>query len=192
MTVLLVILLLALAVGYPYLSAVFLRSRMLRRLERTCRDCGFRFRPLRSFFWFVRNRGGRYDLIIENKTQVFAVKLWSAYRRDGILVITEKGRVFVRRYAPILLDVRRDAKEARADSRQRPVCRTVTPLSEKDRRPLTKILLVYPSYRAILRQDKGEELPLKSGDVAFDKTILTPSALEKLLRERGEGSESQP
>ena len=176
-----VILLFLAALGYPYWWSAILRYRMLRRLGQTCRAHGYRLRSLRGTLLFVRNRGQKYDFLIENKEQVFAVKLWSAYRRDSALVITRNLRIFERRYAPILLDVRRDAKAARSEGRARVVPRTKLSLSAKDSRKLTRVLLVYPSYSAILRQETAGERRLRSGDLVFDKQLHTPSSLEGLL-----------
>lgn len=184
MLALLVIVLLIFALGYPYLSAMLSRHRMMKRLKKTCRDCGFRFRPLRRVTLLIRNRGNRYDFLIENKTQVLAVKLWSAYRQGSVLVVTDRGRVFERRYAPILMDVRRNAKVSKMEGRRQAVRRTQLPISTKDPRPQTKLLLVYPSYREVLRQVGEQEHPLSSGDVIFDKRLVSPSALERLLREQ--------
>ena len=184
MLALLVIVLLLFTLGYPYLSAMLARYRMLRQLKKTCGECGFRLRPLRRGTFVIRNRGNRYDFLIENKTQALAVKLWSAYRKGSVLVVTDRGRVFERRYAPILMDVRRNARASKMEGRRQAVRRTQSPISPKDPRPLTKLLLVYPSYREVLRQTGEGELPLSSGDVIFDKRLVSPSALERLLREQ--------
>ncbi len=177
-----VIILLAVGLGYPYWWTAILRCRMIRRLRRVCGECGFRLRPLRKLWFFARNRGDRYDLFIENKERIFAVKLWSAYRRDDRLVITKRGRIYIRRYAPIVLDVRRGAKAAKNEGREYAIPRTRLPVSQKEKRDITRILLVYPSFRAILRSDEKGESRLISGDSVFDKRLHTPSSLEGVLR----------
>ncbi len=178
-----VIILFLVALGYPYWWAAILRWRMVRRLGRVSRECGFRLRPLRKPLLFIRNRGQHYDFLIENKERIFAIKLWSAYRADSFLVITEHLRVFQRKYAPVPLDVRRNAKAAKSEGRARPVPRTKLSLSLKETRSLTRVFLVYPSYRAILRQERTGERRLMSGDSVFDKILYSPSALEGVLRD---------
>lgn len=177
-----VIVLFAVALGYPYWWAAILRYRMIRRLRGVCRERGLRLRPLRKFLVPIRNRGAEYDLLIENKERIFAVKLWSAYRRGDTLVVTKNGQVRHRRYAPVVLDVRRGAKPARSESGARSVRRTKLSLSPKETRTVTRILLVYPSYRAILREEGRGERRLASGDPIFDKQLHSPSSLESLLR----------
>ena len=190
MAIIVIVLLLAAMLGYPYWSAAILRTRMLRRLKRTCREMGFRLRPLRSNLFFLRNRADSYDLLIEGRDRIYAVKLWSAYRRDGTLLITRDGRVRERRQAPVVLDVRRDARGARSEGRAFPVRRTRLALSPKEKRTVTRLLLVYPAYRSIVRQTETGEIPLRCGDDFLDKMLITPIALEKRLRENsveGEG-----
>ena len=183
--VIFVIILLAAGLSYPYWWACILRYRMVASLRRICAECGFRLRPLRRLWIFVRNRGERYDLLIENRERILAVKLWSAYRRDDSLVITRLGRVYRRRYAPVVLDVRRDAVAAKGEGRAHSVRRTKLLVSPRETREITRVLLIYPSYRAILCSDGKQEKRLVSGDLIFDKRLHTPSSLEGLLRDLG-------
>ena len=191
MIVLLAVFFLTAMFGYPYWWAAICRMRMLRRLERVCRENGFRFRPLKKPLWFVRNRGDKYELLIENQTRVLAVKLWSAYRRDSVLVLARDGKISERRQAPVVLDVRRNAQGTKSVRGGGRVRRTILPLSQKDRRSVTKLLLVYPSYQKMMRQTGEGEISLHSGDVIFDKILISPSALEKLLTEEKIEKEGQ-
>ena len=51
---------------------------------------------------------------------------------------------------------------------------------------IVNVLMLYPSYRKVILERNGEERILNSGDVFFDKIILTPFAFCKMLSESEE------
>ena len=181
MLIVLVILLLIAALSYPYLSAAIAKYRMLRRLARVSRSLGFRFRH-RGSLSLSRNRGRRYDLLIETERRIYAVKLWSAYRNGSVLLLGERGRVREQRRIHEPLAVRRKKPQYHR-SLALAVPRTRLMLRKTEKRPVTRILLVYPSYREILVKKRDQILRLSSGDPIFDKLLYSPSAFEKLLRQ---------
>lgn len=184
MLVFLAILLLAAALCYPYLSAAISKHRMLRRLAKLSRSLGFRFRH-RGMAFLSRNRGRQYELLIENDRRIYAVKLWSAYRNGTSLLLGERGRVRERRRVIEPLSVRRK-KPYDHRSFALAVPRTRLSLRKKEKRAVTRILLVYPSYREILTKKEGRVVRLSSGDAIFDKLLYSPSALEQMLRREAE------
>ena len=189
--IIVILLLLAATLGYPYLSAAILRHRMLCRLEAVCHAAGYRLRRLRRPILLSRNRSGRYDLLIENRTEVLAVKLWSAYRR-GTSLICEGGRVRERHTVSPPLRVNKDELPRSRDGRLLPVRRTRSPLHPNDRRTLTRILLIYPSYRSVSVSRDGGERVLSSGkDTVFDKLLFSPSSLQSYVEARGENSKAR-
>ena len=184
----LVILLLCVLPFYPYLSAVVAKHRMLRRLRRVCGECGYRYRPLRRHPALALHGGEGYELVVESKTRVLTIKLHSAYRRGTVLVLREDGSVLERQDAPLLMDVRRGARASRIERRERRLRPIPLPTSPKETRPVTGFLLVYPSYREVLRQRGDREERLTGGDRVLGMRLISPSALEALLRQTGEGS----
>ena len=187
------ILLAVAALSYPYAAAAVSRFRMLRRLARVSRGLGFRFRH-RGMPSVARNRGRRYDLLIENEEKIFAVKLWSAYRRDSALLVNEIGEIRERRRIREPLSVRRK-KPQHHRSLALAVPRTRLTLRKTESRSVTRILLVYPSYREVLAERDCRTVRLGSGDNLFDKLLYSPSAFEALLRResaRGCDAKSEP
>ena len=179
MLIFLAILLLAAALCYPYLSAAISKYRMLRRLAGISRSLGFRFRH-KGMACLSRNRGRQYDLLIENERRIYAVKLWSSYRNGTTLLLGKQGRVREQRRVVEPLSVgRKKPYEHRSFALAVP--RTRLTLRKNEKRSVTRILLVYPSYREILAKKEGRVTRLSSGDPIFDKLLYTPSALEQLL-----------
>ena len=186
MLLFLVIVLLSVILAYPYASAAILKFRMLRRLIRVSRSAGYRVHKLKPAACLSPNRSASYDLLIGKEGRIFAIKLWSAYHRRRTLLLRETGRVSERWRTSEPLRVRRKAATSVMESRPRSVPRTKLPESVAKKKGLQRILLVYPSYSEI-RVIRGErELRLSSGDGIFDKRLLTPTALESLLTEKGE------
>ena len=51
---------------------------------------------------------------------------------------------------------------------------------------IINVILVYPSYKNIILDKGGEERVLHSGDLFFDKVILTPLAFGRILSQSSE------
>ena len=50
-------------------------------------------------------------------------------------------------------------------------------------REIERVLLVYPSYESIRAESGRGFVTLKTGDTVFDKTLYSPSAFVKRLKE---------
>ena len=75
-------------------------------------------------------------------------------------------------------------KSARYSARQ--VNKTVYNFKTPNGKKIINILLIYPSYRNVILERNGEEKIMQSGDVFFDKIMLTPYAFLKMLSDPDE------
>lgn len=175
------ILLVAAGVASPYILVAVKRRKMLRRLCTAARRCGFRVRSRRRFAHLAPNRGREYDLLFECKTHAYAVKLWSAVRKNTSLVIrggyaAEVGKIS----AP--LETGRNAEGGFFGVGKRvPV--TKNKFRMKRAKTVKNILLIYPPYREMTVVNSSVRKKLAFGDEIFGKTLLLPGDFEKLLEE---------
>ena len=183
MLVLVILLLLTVALLLPYGITLGLNARMLRRLERTCRETGFRMKRLHPILLPPRGRGRRYDLLLENRERIYAVKLWSATHTGCSLVVTGTGQVYEQKRGLLPMDLKQENRDLRAKGAKAAVPRTVLSLPVGEKRPVTRILLQYPAYREVLAETEQGLRRLSSGSPIFDKLLYSPSAFETLLRE---------
>lgn len=178
-----VCLLLATLLIYPYASVVLCRRAALKRIGDTVRRSGGRMRRLRRTALFSRNRASWYDLWIEKGEIVYAVKLWSARRRQVDLLISSDGLVAEEHVTREPLTPKRNVKERVLRSRFRPVPKTKLSLPVPKGKTLCKILLIYPSYQSVRGYHHMQWVEIQSGARIFDKLFYSPSAFEKLLAE---------
>ena len=176
------VLLIAAAVAYPYVEGILLKAQMLKRLRIEARDAGFKYRRFYKNIFLVRNRATRYDLIIYDEKRIFAVKLWSSYFQGSSLVLTEMGRVIERRKTRPVFNLRTRSADF-VLSRPQSVRPTKIAKRYTVNREMERILLIYPSYDKIIAKRGAGEVILKSGDELFFKTIYSPSAFVKHIKE---------
>lgn len=174
--------LLILFVCTPYINVVLKRRRMLKRITAVARSSGFRVRYLHRFVCFSPNRLGAFDVLFENRSRAIAVKLWSAVKKDGALVIRENGTFYRTRTVPEPFEPdKKRRRELRSGVRRVAVTRKNFKL-KKDK-PLTKVLLYYPPDREIAVQFADGRIGIPEvGDRVFDKQLCSPSRLEAMLK----------
>lgn len=182
-----VVALVALGVLSPYLIIARKRSRMLRRLSAIARRSGFRVRRLHRFVCFSQNTGRGYDLLFETNTHAYAVKLWSAHKKNAELLVRD-GRVCEAVEVSDALDPK-SKKPRRVSTAQRRVPVTRNNFKVKKGKPVVGIMLCYPPYKAITVGTRSGERSLAVGDKLFDKQICLPITLEQLLGEPKEITE---
>ena len=176
------ILLLVGAWVYPYVNAVVLKARMVNKLLRIAEKEGFRHRRSFKSIFLTRNLSRKYDIIIYNEKKLYAVKLWSSYFAYCDLVLTARGRIREERRTRAVFNMgSRDALYIKSPALRVPKLR----LHKKFRtgREVEGILLVYPSYENIRAETGRGYVTLKTGDTAFDKTLYSPSAFVKKIKE---------
>ena len=179
MLFIILVLLIALGVLSPYIAVTVKRRRMLRRLVRVARQAGFRPRRLHRFVCLSFNRGRKYDLLFECKTHCYAVKLWSAVRKNTTLVL-KNGCVSetATLYEPLMTGKR---EQGRAKGREKRVPVTVNNFKVSRGKPVTGVLLFYPPYREITVEGVSRRKTLSTGDKMFDKIICFPGGFEEML-----------
>lgn len=175
-----VVALVAVGVLSPYLIIARKRSRMLRRMSAIARRSGFRVRHLHRFVCFSKNTSRRYDLLFESKTHAYAVKLWSAQKKNATLIIKD-GKVC--EAVDVCDAITPDKPRRRVCTRARRVPVTQNNFKLKRIKPITEIMLCYPPYKQITLLSKSGERTLVSGDKLFDKQICLPIDLENMLGE---------
>ena len=179
-----VILLLVGAWVYPYVSAVILKAKMVNKLIKMADKEGFRYRRSFRSIFFTRNLSRKYDMLIYNEKKLYAVKLWSSYFAYCDLVLTRAGRIREERRSRGVFRIgQRDVLYIKSPSMRVPKLR----LQKKflSGREIERVLLVYPSYENIRAESGRGYVTLKTGDMIFDKTLYSPSAFVKRLKESG-------
>ena len=167
---------------FPYAARVIARRRMLTRFCRDIRRAGGKVRRLCRFPALSRNRAARPELLIRAGDTQYAVKLWSPWHREAELRVVGNDKAYESRAvgAPLTPNGARPARTLRS----RPY--TVQPTKLRLRTPSTikqvRVLLVFPSYRRILRRESGGWRAITVGDAIFDKLLYTPSDLLVAIR----------
>lgn len=175
----LLVLALAAMVLSPYISVVRKRKKMIKRLTYIARKNGFRVRWSRRFVYLSANLGRKYDLLFECKECAYAVKLWSAVRKNSTLCIRD-GRVSESVSLPQVLDAEQ-CSERRIGMRERAVPITVNPFKLRHIKPVTNVLLYYPPNKNILYFSKNEIKHVCTGDKIFGKLLCSPGRFEEML-----------
>ena len=178
------VLLIALVVLLPRFLASLDRHRAIKGLRVKLRHLGGRMRTLRRFPSFSSNRASKYDLLVEKDGVLYAVKLWSCARRNTDLRIFADGRVCEERSEQAPLTPYGSVKQRTRRYPRAYVRKTERNFRLPPKRELVCVLLVYPSYRRIIIEKNGEALELKSGDMLFDKILLSPTAFLRMLSEK--------
>lgn len=177
-----VILVLLVAVGLvsPYIAVVLKRRQMLRRLVVITKQNGYRIKPLHKFVCFSSNRAGRYDLLIQNKTHAYPVKLWSTAKRSSTLVIKKNGSVY-ETYGvvdPLMTD---NARRHTVKGRELSVRPTEENFKVRSTKAVTPILLYYPCNKSAIADLGNSRRKIEFGDRIFKKVLCSPTMLEQML-----------
>ncbi len=182
MWIFLIIAIIAAVILYPYIAVAIYRYKAIAHLRLRSRHIGGRMRVLRKLAFFAGNRSSKYDLLVEKDGTLYAVKFWSCAHKNTDLRIYSDGRVGEERTHKEPMDPKGRAGEDRiVKYRARYVNKTEYNFKIPKGKRIINILLLYPSYRNVILEHNGEEQILHSGDVLFDKIILTPFAFGKML-----------
>lgn len=174
-----VVALVAFGVLSPYLIIARKRSRMLRRLSAVARKAGFRVRRLHRFVCFSPNTGRGYDLLFETNTHAYAVKLWSAHKKNAILTVKNGKVCETVQIGDAICPEEKPAR--RISTRERRVPVTRNNFRVRRGKPVVGIMLLYPPYKEIVAQVASGVRTINVGDKLFDKQICLPINLEQLL-----------
>lgn len=184
-----VFLLLALLVSVPYIAVLYKRARMLRRLVRVARREGFRVRRLHRVPYLCLNRAKKYDLLFEAPNHAYAVKLWSAVKRNTVLTVKGGGTVM---------------ESVAVSNPFEPTTRKPYVLDGFWHRvPVTKnnfklrrgklpvgILLCYPTYSKIVSVGASGKRDVEWGEKLFEKILCNPRSFEEILIKDAKNFES--
>ena len=166
---------------FPYASVIVARHRAISALRIKLRHLGGRMRTLRRFPSCSANRTPKYDILVEKDDTFYAVKFWSAAHRNADLRIRADGKVGEERTTTAPLTPRGRVIEKKSKYSARPVPKTKYNFKVPNGKRVVRVVLVYPSYRSVILEKGSEICELHSGDLFFDKIILTPYAFLRLL-----------
>ena len=186
MWIFLLIALIAAILLYPYVSVAVCRYRAIVALRSKMRRVGGRMRVLRRFAFASANRSAKYDILVEKDSVFYAVKFWSCTHRNTTLRIGADGRVCEERMGSAPITPKGPRKERAISYRSKYVPKTEYNFKNPSGKKIINVILVYPSYKNIILDKDGEERALHSGDLFFDKVILTPLAFGKILSQKTE------
>ncbi len=187
MWIFLIIAIIATIVLYPYLSVAVCRYKAISNLRSKLRRVGGRMRVLRRFAFASSNRSAKYDLLVEKDSVLYAVKFWSCSHRNTELRIYSDGRVAEERSLPSPITPKGPVKARTVSYRAKYVPKTEYNFKNSNGKKIINVILVYPSYKNIILDKDGEKRILHSGDLFFDKVILTPLAFGKILSQIQQG-----
>ena len=176
---------LALGVASPYIIVVRKRQRMLKRLTLVARRSGFRVRRLHRFVCFSFNRAPKYDLLFESRTHAYAVKLWSAVRKNATLYIKANGAVMEKMDIPAVMDTEVSSERA-VSGREKRVPITANNFKVKKDKTVVRVMLYYPPNKKMILISGESQKSIGSGDRLFDKTVFSPGKFEQMLIDDGE------
>ncbi len=171
---------------YPYISVAICRYKAISNLRSKLRRVGGRMRVLRRFAFASANRSAKYDLLVEKDNVFYAIKFWSCTHRNTILRISADGRVCEERTASAPITPTGPIKERAIRYRAKYVPKTEYNFKNSSGKKIINVILVYPSYKSIILDRGEEERELHSGDLFFDKVILTPLAFGRILSQSSE------
>ncbi len=188
--VILIVILLAVLLLLPYGMAAYHQHRLTVRLRRRGAENGYRFLWLRGAPHLPRNLSRSYDFCMVKGDTVYAVKLFAAYRKGRVLVLGGDGRLGIRsaRKSPLEVKASGSRKTKKRVERIFSVPRTRLPEQLFKEKQIHRIFLTYPVFDAVVRRDRGEEVPLSVGDGIFDKQLHTPTSFENELLKKSEVS----
>lgn len=186
MWIFLLVAIIAAVVLYPYISVAVCRYRAIVNLRSKLRRVGGRMRVLRRFAFMSPNRASKYDLLVEKDSVLYAIKFWSCVHKNASLRICSDGRVCEERVSSAPITPRGPRKERAVSYRARYVPKTEYNFKNPNCKKIINVILVYPSYKNIILDKEGDAQILKSGDLFFDKVIMTPLAFGKILSQKNE------
>ena len=117
---------------------------------------------------------------------LYAVKFWSCSHRNTDLRIHSDGRVAEERRFTAPITPKGPVKTRPVSYRAKYVPKTEYNFKNFNGKKIINVILVYPSYKNIILDKEGEERVLHSGDLFFDKVILTPLAFGRILSQSSE------
>lgn len=176
------VILLVLGLSSPYISVIVKRKKMLVRLVTVAKENGYRVRALHRFVCLSPNGGRKYDLLIQNKTHAYPVKLWSTAKRGSTLVIKRNGRYYE------AYGVSDPMKTDKSQTRTvKGIERTARPTQEnfkvREGKTVTPILLFYPCNKSAFADLGDSRRKIELGERIFKKKLCTPTVLYKILAE---------
>ncbi len=171
------------ALVYPYVAVAFCRYRMLRRFEKIASKVGFRLHHLHKGVIFSPNSGEKYDILIEAGDKVYALKLWSAVRKNTTLRILGDKVIAEERTNRVPMEPDRRKKKQHVEKRKKkfPAPQLPPKYRKREKRTILSVLLIYPSYSKVIAENREQPTELHSGDRIGSHILLSPSALEKIL-----------
>ena len=176
------VILIAVGVLSPYIAVVIKRRKMLRRIVSVASENGYRVRHLHKFVCFSPNGGGKYDLLIQNKTHAYPVKLWSTAKRSSTLIIKRSGRYYETYGVEEPMKIHK-VREHTVKGFERMVRPTEENYKVKQGKTVTPVLLFYPCNRSAFADLGDSRRKIEFGDKIFKKTLCTPTMLQKMLLE---------
>ena len=166
---------------YPYIIPKLSQGRAVKRLIKDAKSMGYKHKKFYKNIFAVRNLSYKYDVVIYNETDAYAIKLWNSKHASSALVLTDGGRVFERRLAVPVMDTSKN-KSAQIKERAKGVPKTRLPKRFSKKEGIREILLVYPSYSEIVYEGKAGKVSLNVGDELFDKELFSPTEFAAELR----------
>ncbi|MBE6536127.1 MAG: hypothetical protein E7677_05865 [Ruminococcaceae bacterium] len=183
-----VFLLLALLVSVPYITVLYKRARMLRRLVKVARREGFRVRRLHRVPYLCLNRASKYDLLFEAENHAYAVKLWSAVKRNTVLTV--KGGSVMESVTVSNPFEPTTRKPYVLDGFWHRVPITKSNFKLRRGKLPVGILLCYPAYNDIVRVSVTGKRKVEWGEQLFEKILCNPRSFEEILIKDAKNFES--
>ena len=177
----LALLFIGISLVYPFVVPKLSQGRAVKRLIKDAKSMGYKHRKFYKNIFAVRNLSYKYDVIIYNESNTYAIKLWNAKHASSVLVLTDGGRVFERRRALPVMDASKN-RGAQIKGRAKGVPKTRLPKRFLKSEGVREILLVYPSYSGIVYEGKAGKVSLGIGDELFDKELFSPAEFAVELR----------
>ena len=172
--------LLILLVASPYISMVLKRRKMLKTIVRIASKNGYRVKPLHKFVLFSSSCAPRYDILIQNKSVAYPVKLWSTAKRGSILIISKDGRM--RETYMVEEPLKTDkTKTHTVKGFERKIKSTKDNFKVRASKSVTPIILFYPCNRAVFADFGNSRRKIEFGDRIFKKVLCSVSGLERML-----------
>lgn len=181
---LILITIIAIIIGYPYIRCFFKRLRLRRRIVRTCEEKGCRLHPTHRLWWLGHKRGSSCDFYIETPSRILSIKLFGLRRHRDVLIFTSDRKWFIRRFLAFVSNI--------GTSLRLPVESKTLALSDYDfRRDFhldweiktpNNILLIHPTCHEIRRRvSNGTEVIIGAGDTVDGMAIYSLSRFLGLL-----------
>ena len=179
-TVVLSPLLVALILMLPHISIVYKRGRMIKYITHAASESGFSVTHLHRLVCLSPNRADRYDLLVHNSERAYAIKLWSATKKQSTVVISRDGTVCECRRIPEPLS---PDSERIYSIKGKKLSVPITKCNFKVKKGITvdHILMYYPRNKDTFLDFGTHKKRLGDGDRIFGKTVCSPTRFYKLL-----------